>query len=368
MTRFYTLINKINTWFWSRVVASSHSNIRSLNVFRIILGLFLLLFYSPNYGWIGKAPKVFFNPPLLSLGIFLDKFPSTTFFQILDILILLCTLFIITGIKAKISSLSYGILNIIGLTFQFSFGKIDHTIFIYVMLICLAFSGWGTELALVPDKKPNSEAPQKSFSLIAVLLCFAFFTAGFNKAFHWLNFDTSKNGTGFWLYQGWINLGREYLLVGFVKTLPFWLLKVLDFFAVIFELTPLFFLLYSRKAWHTWLLVAGVFHFTSLFILNITFLIHIIIYLAFFDFSIIYDQAKNIISKKGFQVAAFIFLAAVFLVRIYDVFNINLSSFLFLPDANILPNLVAAMIVWIFAIMLLFRNAFLTPPGQRFYK
>jgi len=107
------------------------------------------------------------------------------------------------------------------------------------------------------------------------------FTAGFDKALHWINFDLSTSGFLSWFYGGYYTLDRKLLLAPLVLKLHPHLTKVLDFAAVALELSPFLFLLAGRTAWRAWLLIATCFHLANALVLNIPFYFHVIVYLPF---------------------------------------------------------------------------------------
>jgi hypothetical protein len=107
------------------------------------------------------------------------------------------------------------------------------------------------------------------------------FTAGFDKALHWINFDLSTGGFLSWFYSGYYILDRKLLLAPLVYRVPPQLFKILDYAAVAFELSPFFFLLAGRTAWRAWLLVAICFHLANALLLNIPFYGQVLVYLPF---------------------------------------------------------------------------------------
>lgn len=354
-------INHLNKVFWSRVVRSTYLDVKSLCVFRIIVGVFLLCVYCPSFSWIADSPQAFFNPPVLSIANFFHRFPSKEFFLIIDLISLLSAVFITIGIKARISTFIYVFISIIGYSFQFSFGKVDHNILMYAMLFCMAFSGWGAYLAVVPDEVPNKNSTAQSLSLLGVLISFAFFSAGFGKALHWINFDLSTTGTGGWFYSVFYELEKQqFLLAPFIKYLPFWSFKVMDFIAVCFELSPLLFLLTSKKAWRAWILIACLFHTFNTLMLNINFISIGIIYLAFANFTHLFNKIKYFYSLKLVRPFIYVCLSLIIFVRINYSINSITATNIFLPGNLIEINLYFAIIIWII-ILLLFISTFKKP-------
>ena len=325
---------------------------KSLCGFRIITGIFLLFFATPNFLWLNEVPKIFFNPPIFSLAYFANDFPSIIWLFVFNLLLILSSFNIILGIKTRASTFVYLLSFIVLSSFQFSFGKVDHvSLLLLAMLFCLAFSEWGRDLALVPDKALNSDFNIKSLSLLSVLICFSFFSAGFEKALHWINFDFSTSGSAAWYYKQ----QRAYLLGPYVPGIfPFWAFKILDFIAVAFELSPFIFLLIGPKAWRLWLISACIFHLCNTLFFNILFNPFAIAYLAFADSSTFYDWLKRK-ADTTFMLTTLLMITVVLIYRIYLLTTNCHAANLFLSDNDSEGTLYFAIGIWILSIsMLLF--------------
>lgn len=260
------------------------------------------------FNWIASVPQSLFIPPVLSLANLFDGFPGRAFFIALDAASLLSLVCLAIGIGARTSTVVYLLAAIIGHSFQYSFGKIDHSILLYALLGCMAFSGWGQHLAVLPDKKTKSDSSIRSLSLLSVLLCFAMFTAGFEKALNWVDFDLKTNGFISWFRHGYYVVDRQFLLAHLVNYFPPLLLELFDYAAVALELSPLFFLLHSRKGWQVWLLIVCAFHLVNTLLLNIAFMENIMVYLVFIDFTGLYHKLRSLVSLfliKGVVVGGF---------------------------------------------------------------
>lgn len=176
-------LNNLNKLFWSKVVESTRVDEKSLSAFRIISGLFLLCFSFPYFVWIEDVPQAFYEPPVLTLTSLYDGFPKSPFFLIVNVLLLILAVCITVGVRARFSSILYLLFLYIAASFHFSFGKIDHGfIFYFMLLLCMCFSNWGSYLAVIPDKKLDPKFNDRALCLLAIFLCFGFFTAGFEKA------------------------------------------------------------------------------------------------------------------------------------------------------------------------------------------
>jgi hypothetical protein len=295
MRTLYTWINNLNALFWERVVRSTALGAESLSAFRVVFSFFLLVTHTP-FNWIAAAPRALFNPPVLSLANLFDGFPGRAFFMALDVVSLLSLACLAVGIRARTSTIVYLLAAIIGQSFQYSFGKIDHPIMLYVLLGCMSFSGWGQHLAVLPDKKTKTGSTTRSLSLLGVLLCFAMFTAGFEKALNWVDFDLTTNGFISWFRLGYYVYDRQFLLAHLVNYFPPLVLESFDYAAVALELSPLFFLLHSRKGWRVWLLIVCTFHLVNTLLLNIAFIENTMVYLVFVDFTGLYHKLRSLVS------------------------------------------------------------------------
>lgn len=352
-------MNKLNRLFWLRIVNSVTVSIESVCVFRIITGLFLLCCQAATFGWMGHIPKALFDPPLISAAILFRQFPSTPFFITLDLILLICSLCILLGFRTRISIFVYVIASFLALNFAYSFGKIDHSILLYVMLICMSFSGWGTKLALVPDKLKKYDSPVKSLSLFAFLICFAFFTAGVNKAFHWVNADINRSGSATWYYFNYYFLERNYLLAPYFKNVPWAAFKAMDFATVLFEFSPLIFLLLSKKAWNLWILFVYIFHAFNLAILNIPFFYNAIVYLAFIDYSDLFKKFESMFSNSRNRIIIFAFLGVSTVVRLYRIFTLQGGDLLFIPMSKTALMYYGYLTCWLLAAFFVFTRTIL---------
>ena len=270
---------------WQKAEYASENDNQSLSLLRILYGLFIVIFVAPSFSWIGKVPQSLFLPPIFSLGIFFDDFPSYFWLLAIEILLIICTIAFLLGVKARYAGICYVLLTFIGNSFKFSFGKIDHGIMFPIFILGLSFTNWGTHYALIPDKKVSRKMQRRILAILAILLCFAMFTAGFEKALYWIDFKLEMGGFLSWFYSGYFNLERQYLLAPFVLKVPPKIFEIFDYFAVIFELSPIVALLAGRKWWQLWLFIACLFHLGNTTLLNIPFIYHAPVYLSFIPIS-----------------------------------------------------------------------------------
>ncbi len=318
--------------FWDRVGASSAPATSGLGVLRVIVGLYVLCFSAPYLSWVSRAPPAFYNPPFLSLGRLLPSFPPAWLSWSMDAVQLCAFAALSLGIRARGTTLLLLGLGLLRQNIAYSFGKIDHDIMLYVVLGCMAFSGWGKQLALVPDPPSRFDAPDKAFALLAVCFGFAMTSVGLQKGANWLDFDLNTSGFLSWFVQGYFEYNRRALLAPHVLEVPPIALELVDYAAVLFESSALFMLLRSGVAWRFWLVCATFFHLMNTLTLNIPFLDNLLTYLVFVDFS----AAQRTLSRWGER--AYLRRAAILGIGCLPLLHLALravgngSAFMFVVD------------------------------------
>lgn len=285
MKNFSIFVERTLEICWRRIEATCSNDARSLGVFRMFWGAYILLFYAPYSAWVSQVPPSFYQPPILSVAFLFPGFPPYWLMLTADLARIWLLVLITIGIRARLCTIVLCLLTFLSTNFVYSFGKIDHDILLWAVAICLAFTDWGVRYALVPDPRLNPKVAQRALATVGVLIAFGMFSAGFGKARQWINLDPSISGFLSWFYDGYYTLGRTLLLAPLVIKLPPQMFKIADFTAVAFELSAFFFLLAGRKAWRVWLLLAVIFHTTNAVLLNIPFYFHVPVYLSFVTFA-----------------------------------------------------------------------------------
>jgi hypothetical protein len=285
MTKSLIFIERNLTVIWERLEDTCSNDARSLGLFRIFWGLYLLLFIAPYTAFVGLVPQAFYNPPVLSLAFLFSGFPPYWLMLAGDLARIWLLVLITVGIMTRFCTIILCLLTFLSENFLYSFGKINHSTLLWAVALCLAFTNWGVPYALVPDRRVNPKTATRALATAGVLIAFAMFSAGFEKALHWINFDLSTGGFLAWFYPLYYLLDRRLLLAPLVFRVPPQLFKILDYAAVAFELSPFFFLLAGRTAWRAWLLVATCFHLANALLLNIPFYGNVLVYLPFVAFA-----------------------------------------------------------------------------------
>ena len=345
-------------FLWRKAEDASRNNTRSLSLVRIIYGLYIVLFATPSFSWIGKVPQSLYLPPFFSLGSFFDDFPDYSWLLAIDISLIVCTVCLLLGVRARYAGILFTFFYIIGFSFRVSFGKIDHGIMFPVFILGLSFTNWGVNYALIPDIKISEQLQRRVLAILAVTLCFGMFTAGFEKALNWIDFDLEKGGFLNWFYNGYYGLGRKYLLAPFVLLVPLQTFELFDYFAVIFELSPIIALLVGRQWWQFWLLVASIFHLGNLLLLNISFSSHAPVYLSFIPLDSFLKETQIQLNKV--QIACFTFTMTA-AIAIHHLFYIFISNSISSLKVYILPlvknryelSLYTGIFIWILTIFLI---------------
>ena len=284
---------------WQRIETSCRNDGDSLSKLRIIYGLFILLFFNPSFAWIGEIPQGLFRPKFFSLSNLFNGFPNYNILLILEVLLIISAFCLLLGIKARLAGIIFTVIYFIGNSFRFSFGKVDRgNIMVLVFILGLSFTNWGADNALIPDRRVSKSRQNRILAILAVILCFGMFTAGFEKALYWVDFDLQTGGFLRWFYNGFYTNGRDNLLAPVVTTLPPQIFELADYFAVVFELTPLVALFFGKKWWWSWLLIASIFHLANTLLLNINFTAHAPVYLTFINLSLFDLKGKISLPSK----------------------------------------------------------------------
>lgn len=276
MKQFSLYIEAFLGKVYLRIIDNSLISDSLLSKYRIFVGLFFLLVARPSYSWLGDVPAGFYFPNIFTITSFFSSFPPKLYFQITDYLITVFLIFVVLGIKARLSFLFLFIIVLINNSFTYSFGKIDHHIISNLLFLALACSNSGTEFALVTDKKLKTQ--NLSLAIYAIFIVFGFFTAGLQKAYHWIDFDLETSGVLRWFYDMYFDNGNRQFLAEYFFNVPLWAVEIMDYTAAIFEVTGLIFLIYSRRSWFFYLSIASFFHFANTLFLNIPFITHAIVF------------------------------------------------------------------------------------------
>jgi hypothetical protein len=183
--------------------------------------------------------------------------------------------------------------------------------------------------------------------LLAVLIAAGFLTAGFGKAIAWIDFDSTENGFLCWLYRGYYSLNRQHLLAPLaVQLRPLWLWEMADIAAVLFELGFLL-AMFRRRSMYLWLFFASGFHLINCLVLNISFFVYSICYVAFVPWAELLPRLKNVAANPA-GCLGLVFSLALGIVSLKwwypDVWDLGLNGSLIVSSVG--WTVVAMLFAW----------------------
>ncbi len=281
-------LSKFEQWIFE----SYHLNLEGLGLFRIFAALFILFYGVPDsalYSFLSSLPDQFFAPPPGPMMLF-NEFPSEFTFFLLHYLLIISLILLAAGVFTKYASISAGLLLLILKGFIYSLGKINHEMLLVAVPLVMAFSGWGKAYSIdFMCKRGEKSMPQNwTLTLLALIIGFMFFTAGFPKILGgWLDLQTQAT-QGHFFRQYFIH-GRQELLTPLMISLPEYIWEVFDYLTVLFEVGFLFAILHPRST-RIFICFAVLFHFSTMMVLNIPFLINFVMYAAFLKWNWMNEQ------------------------------------------------------------------------------
>jgi len=267
-----------------------------LALYRIFAALFMLCFLLPPasmYEFAASLPPDFFSPPPGLMWLFGD-FPGEAVFWTLHSLLILTLLGMLVGYKTGFMSVSAGLLLLVIKGFIYSVGKINHEMLLIAVPILMAFSGWGAAWSVdswLKDDK-SRETSGWPLTLLALIVGFMMFTAGFTKLLGgWLNPETQAV-LGHFFNQYFVKGRSDLLARSFLAVDSRTLWELLDYLTVLFEIG---FLAAVLRPYTTRIFVslAVLFHFSTMMMLNISFLHNFVAYAAFINWNLVYRKLRT---------------------------------------------------------------------------
>ena len=264
--------------------------VEDLARYRVLYGLLSLLWLR-GYSGIADQPEAQFDPPPGPIMLF-DSIPPRMALEALEIVIAVLVVFLIMGFKTKATSLLLAAAMVTGTGLSFSFGKIDHGIFMILVPAAMAFSGWGGAMSVdahlaARRGRPRIEASQWAMRLLAFMMALAFLTAGTAKVRGgWLDLH-SHAARGYFL-KGYVDDDRDPIIAPLLLRIHdvgiLW--EALDWFTVALECGLIVAVLWWRT-FRIGIAVAALFHLGVLLMLGIQFSANIVAYAAFIRWNLI---------------------------------------------------------------------------------
>ncbi len=267
---------------WRRFVFHEYQTPRlSLSFYRFFLAIFFLTLYVPRYLWISQFPDSFFRPPPGPTYFFFSGFPPHAFFVGLNLMLITALVYLLAGRRVTLATLVVVGGFLIGNSWAYSFGKIDHDILIVIAPLFLLLAGW------------NGIGPVRSWPLAlwAASVALAMFTAACQKATTgWLDPTTSAT-LGHSLRNAIFEDRASIAWQLSVQTLPFAAWKAMDYGTVLFEASfPL--VVFKRRAFLAACAVACLFHFGVMLVMKIVFITNVVAYASFVRWDIVAARVR----------------------------------------------------------------------------
>lgn len=327
-----------NQWIFDSYQVSNEG----LGLFRICSSFFLLFFLIPgrgfeHYKYLASLPTDFFSPfpgPMM----FLDSFPSYTVFLVIYGLIIFFTLGMLVGYRTKMMSIFAGIFILLMQGLIFSIGKVNHEILVPLVPILMAFSNWGNSFSLDSLYGNSKQASPEGWPLVLLSLFIGFmmFTAGFPKILGgW--FDPSTHAVRAHFFRQFFVHERQAFLASYALNIKSGLLwELLDWVTIFFEVGFLISIV-KAKWFRFFLIIAVFFHFSTMMLLNISFLPNFLAYAAFLNWTAIYQfnqrkvqQLSHFTHEKAGNISVLLFVLFVAIVfsilkwiSIHELFGID---------------------------------------------
>lgn len=283
---------KFEKWIFD----SFHLKAEGLGLYRVFAALFLILYGLPQtkiYAFLGSLPQEFFHPPPGPM-MFFESFPSESVLLLLHYLLVLSLILLLFGFSTKLMSLAAGLLLLILKGFIYSLGKVNHDILLAVVPLVMEFSGWGKAYSIDAIHKVRQRAFSQNWTLtlLALIIGFMFFTAGFPKILGgWLDWNTQAVQGHF--FKQFFVYHRQDLLAPIGFYLPDFAWELFDYTTVLLEVGFLFAIL-QPKSTRIFICFAVLFHFCTMLLLNISFLPNFLAYAAFLNWNWINRKLREI--------------------------------------------------------------------------
>lgn len=306
MIQFSKLSNRIDYFIFD----SYKLKTEYLGAYRILYCVLTFTFFGiPSFGWIGNSPNLLFSPQDVSLANLFDSFPDAVFFTVADLFIVVLYLMLLFGWRTKYTSLALFFVLLICQSFSFSFGKVDHNIIWLIIPLVMAFSGWGNIYSIDNLLRKKEKENSWAISLMALLLGFAMFTAGFPKLYSgWLSWQS--HATFSHMIYNALYWERSPLLLQEalqIKSFIFW--EALDYLAVMFEFGFLIAILWPQ-VFRFFVLAAVFFHISVFLTFGIIFTNNLLTYLLFINWAIF----NPVLSSPSFKNAISAFIRPKYLI------------------------------------------------------
>lgn len=291
--------NRFDSW----IHGTFRADPTGLALYRIAYAAFALFVVAPGHDVytdlvaLASLPDAMFAPPPGPMAIF-DGFPSEIAAHTILVLLNVALAGLLLGVRTRAMSITTGILFLLVYGFSYSLGKINHNILFVAVPFVMAFSGWGAALSYDARRGGKRTVAAWPIMLLAAIVGFAMFTAGFAKVLGgWL--DPTTHASYGHLLKHYFVRGRTDLAAPFAigaESGVLW--EVFDYATVLFELSFVVALTKARTI-RLFAALAVVFHFGIMIVLNISFHFNLIVYAAFADWNTMGRMVRDRLPEPG---------------------------------------------------------------------
>lgn len=269
---------KLDNW-----LTESPLSDRDLSLFRILYAFFVLVtMYRADYA--AYLPQVAFDPPAGPFAL-LGGSPSVAVLWTVQALLCISLATLGIGWHTRCSAVSAAVLQMVLYGIGYSYGKIDHTIFLPLVALLLSFSAWGARFSVDSHRgRGNLAGHSWAPRCLAVALGIGMLTAGLAKILGgWLDWGSQAT-------LGYAMIRQDVLTTPLGGSALIWpadftiLWEVVDYATIIMECGVIL----AALSWRLfYLAIAGltVFHVIARVALGILFPYNLMVYAAFVPWS-----------------------------------------------------------------------------------
>jgi hypothetical protein len=328
-----------------------------LAIFRMVSGLYLLVLLFPVPWWVNDLPPRWFEPPMGPLLI-LESTPSEAALTTMVAVAALALVAMVVGWHTRWASLVSGLTLACLAGIGFSFGKIDHSTFAWLVPVAMSFSAWGDEISIDALRRGTGAEEQDARSnpgwpvaLLLLFLAMAMAMAALGKLRGgWL--DLSYSATRGYQLNALVPEGSGKLLAPLVAEVRWSVLhELMDWLTIAFELSFLG-AIFAKRTMRWAVVVATVFHLAVVLTLNIAFMANLMVYMAVVSWPVpaTVDARRRLIWGAGLGAA----VAAVFAISGHPLARAAMS---WADDGNLIISAFALFAASAIALRWAWRDA-----------
>jgi len=246
----------------------------SLPVYRVLLGLAILVIVLPRHPWLVYAPESLLYPPAGLPYLFPHPPGAWAVFAVNALLVGAAVLFVL-GVRWRLTGFLLTALLLLLNSWAYAYGKVNHDILVVLAPAVLA-------LGTTPDRAPRAARPGPGYAapLLALIVALAMFSAAVPKVLSgWLAYDHSATHFHF-LRLFHFAENAAPLAPWFLPVTTRWFWEPLDVMTVAIE-SAFLVALVSPRAFRLVCALATGFHLGIALLMDIAFTSNVIVYGAF---------------------------------------------------------------------------------------